>query len=47
MSKTVKKYSTFSIVLYVVGSCIGAGIFFKNAEIESNTNGNLYLSLVS
>jgi len=44
--KETKKLSTFSIVLYVVGSCIGAGIFFKNAEIQSNT-GNLYLSLVA
>jgi len=43
----LKKYSTFSIVLYVVGSCVGAGIFFKNAEIESNTDGNLYLALIS
>jgi len=44
--KEIKKLSSFSIVLYVVGSCIGAGIFFKNAEIQSNT-GSLWLSLVS
>jgi hypothetical protein len=42
-----KKISFLSMVLFVCGSAIGAGIFIKNKEILNNTNGSLVYSLIA
>jgi amino acid transporter len=44
---TKKKIGFFSAILLVIGSSIGAGIFFKNGEILRNVQGSIILSLVS
>jgi amino acid transporter len=36
-----KKISFFSVVLLVIGSTLGAGIFFKNNEILNNNHGSI------
>jgi amino acid transporter len=46
-NKTTKeKLSFFAVMLITVGSCIGAGIFFKNQSILSNT-GSIIMTVVS
>jgi amino acid transporter len=44
---TRKKISFFSAILLVIGSSIGAGIFFKNREILTNVHGSIILSMIS
>lgn len=44
---TKKKISFFSAILLVIGSSIGAGIFFKNSEVLGNVHGSIILSLIS
>jgi hypothetical protein len=44
---TKKKITFFSAILLVIGSSIGAGIFFKNHEILKNVQGSIILSMVS
>ncbi|MDR2461639.1 MAG: APC family permease [Mycoplasmataceae bacterium] len=41
------KLSFISIMLITVGTCIGAGIFYKNSSILNNNEGDLYLSIFS
>ncbi|MCS4537011.1 APC family permease [Mycoplasma sp. CSL7475-4] len=41
-----KKIGFFSSMLIVMGSSIGAGIFFKSDEVLRNSRGNLILSIV-
>jgi amino acid permease len=43
---TKEKLSFFAVMLITVGSCIGAGIFFKNATILNNT-GSVVMTIVS
>jgi amino acid transporter len=45
-STSTKKLGFISCVVAVIGSCIGAGIFFKNQSILTNTGGNLILAIV-
>ncbi|TDO20415.1 amino acid transporter [Mycoplasma testudineum] len=42
-----QKINFFSAMMIVVGSCIGAGIFFKSKAVLSNANGSLILALIS
>jgi hypothetical protein len=44
---TKKKITFFSSVLLVIGSCIGAGIFFKNDAILTNTHDSIVLSVIA
>jgi hypothetical protein len=44
---TRKKIGFLSAILLVIGSSIGAGIFFKNREILANVHGSIILSMVS
>jgi hypothetical protein len=36
-----------TIIAIVIGSCIGAGIFFKNATVWSNSHYNLVYAIMS
>jgi amino acid transporter len=45
--KRQKKIGFFSVVLLVIGSTLGAGIFFKNKEILNNNHGSIVLTFVS
>lgn len=40
------KLSVFSIILLVIGSCIGSGIFYKNQSILQGNQGSILLSIV-
>ncbi|WP_232954209.1 amino acid permease [Mycoplasmopsis phocirhinis] len=42
-----KQISFFSAMLIVMGSSIGAGIFFKSDEVLRNSRGNLILAIAS
>lgn len=44
--KKQQKIGFFSIVLFVIGSTLGAGIFFKNKEVLSNNHGSVILTFV-
>lgn len=44
-SSTQKKISFFSAILVVMGSSIGAGIFFKSSGVLSNSQGSLILAI--
>jgi amino acid permease len=39
--KTIKKISTLSGIIFVLGATIGAGIFVKNGSILNNVGGSL------
>jgi APA family basic amino acid/polyamine antiporter len=41
-----KKLSVLSIILLVIGSCIGSGIFYKNQGILQGNQGSIVLSVV-
>ncbi|WP_051630142.1 amino acid permease [Mycoplasma simbae] len=41
-----KKIGFFSSMLIVMGSSIGAGIFFKSEEVLINSRGNLILAII-
>jgi amino acid transporter len=41
MQTKSKKLSFFATMLFSAGSCIGAGIFFKNATILGNNGGSI------
>jgi APA family basic amino acid/polyamine antiporter len=41
-----KNVSFLAVIFLVLGNCIGAGIFFKNATILNNT-GSVVLSIVA
>ncbi|VEU60970.1 amino acid transporter [Mycoplasmopsis bovigenitalium] len=41
-----KKMGFFSAMLIVMGSSIGAGIFFKSEEVLNNSRGNLVLAII-
>jgi amino acid transporter len=45
-SKTTK-LSFLTVMIFSVGSCIGAGIFFKNQSILDNTGHNVVLMYLS
>lgn len=40
-----KKIGFFSAILLVIGSCIGAGIFFKSGTILNNVHQSLALAI--
>ncbi|NQZ29110.1 MAG: APC family permease [Mycoplasmatales bacterium] len=42
-----KKIGFLSVIITVIGSAIGAGIFFKNNSILNNTHGNMGLAISS
>ncbi|PAK21273.1 hypothetical protein CJJ23_02910 [Mycoplasmopsis agassizii] len=42
-----KKISFISTIFIVIGSCIGAGIFFKSQSILNNSSGSLVLAIFS
>ncbi|WP_025755087.1 APC family permease [Mycoplasmopsis cricetuli] len=46
-SKPVKKIGFISIILIVIGSSIGAGIFFKSQTVLENSGNNLILAIMS
>jgi amino acid transporter len=41
-----KQLGFMSCIIVVIGACIGAGIFFKNGSILTNTQGSIVLSVV-
>ncbi|TCG11517.1 APC family permease [Mycoplasma todarodis] len=45
--RNVKKIGFLSVIITVIGSAIGAGIFFKNNSILNNTHGNMGLAISS
>jgi amino acid transporter len=45
-SSSKKKIGFFSVILLVVGSCIGAGIFFKNKSILADAQGSIVLAII-
>ena len=45
--KNVKKISSLSAIMIIIGSTVGAGIFFKNHELFKQAQGNLMLVLAS
>ncbi len=45
--KQIKKLGFLSVIVAIVGSAIGAGIFFKNTSILNNTHGNMGLVISS
>jgi amino acid transporter len=44
--KKQQKIGFLSVVLLVIGSTLGAGIFFKNKEVMNNNHGNVTLTFV-
>jgi amino acid transporter len=44
--KKQQKIGFFSIVLFVIGSTLGAGIFFKNKEVMNDNHGSVVLTFV-
>lgn len=42
-----KKIGFFSVILLVIGSSIGAGIFLKNGEILGNVQGSIVLAIIA
>lgn len=46
-SSTRRKISFFSTMFIAVGSCIGAGIFFKAQAVINNSNGSLVLAILT
>lgn len=44
--KKQQKIGFLSVVLLVIGSTLGAGIFFKNKEVMNNNHGNVVLTFV-
>lgn len=42
-----KKITFFSAVILAMGSCIGAGIFFKSESVLNNSGGSLVLAMMS
>ncbi|WP_168388305.1 APC family permease [Mycoplasma marinum] len=45
MSKNKEKIGFLSVIITIVGSSIGAGIFFKNKSILENTHGSIGLAI--
>jgi amino acid transporter len=41
-----KQLGFMSCIIVVIGACIGAGIFFKNGSILTNTQGSIVLSII-
>jgi hypothetical protein len=41
------KLSVISIILIIIGICIGSGIFYKNQSILQNNHGSILLSMIS
>jgi amino acid transporter len=45
-SSNKQKIGFFSVILLVVGSCIGAGIFFKNKSVLADAQGSIVLAII-
>ena len=45
--KKLKQISYLSALIIIIGSTVGAGIFFKNKELFGQAQGNLYLVITS
>lgn len=46
-ASTTKKIGFISVILMVIGSSIGAGIFFKSARVLEYSGGNLIFAIIS
>lgn len=45
-SQPKSRLSVLSIILLVIGSCIGSGIFYKNKGILEGNEGSILLSII-